>query len=70
MMREIKKVIKEKLEESKATSFGQHNYDGAKSAKVTNLQLFRSQFVKGNFNKNLVLCLGYKHSDYTTGQSS
>ena len=58
---EIKQVIKENLEKSKGTLFGQCNYDGVKSAKSAKLQSFGLQFVKVNFDKNLVLCLGYAY---------
>ena len=59
-------MIEEKLKESKGFQFGQFNHDGVKSAKGTKLQSFGLQFVQGNFDQNLVLCLGCVHLDDNT----
>ena len=66
MKTEIKKVIERKLLESKGIPFGQLNHDRVKSAKGTKLKSFGFQFVKGNFDENLVLCLGCKNCDDST----
>ena len=61
MTTEIKKVIEIKLVESKGVQFGKFNHDGVNSTMGTKWQSFGFQFVKINFEKNLVLCLGCKH---------
>ena len=46
-MREIKQVIKEKLEESQGITFNYCNHDGVESAKGKKLQSFGLKFFKG-----------------------
>ena len=54
---EIKKFLERKMVESKGVTFGKFNHDGVKSAKGNKLQSFGFQFLKRNFDENLVLCL-------------
>ena len=49
--------------DSKGIPFGKFNHNGVNSAKGTKFQSFGFQFVKGNFDENLVLCLGCVHCD-------
>ena len=70
MTTEIKKVLERKLVESKGFLFGKFNHNGVKSAKGNKLHSFGLQFVKGNFDENMVLSLGCKHCDDNTDKSA
>ena len=63
MKTEMKKVIERKLVEIMVVPFGQFNHDRVKSVNGDKFQSFSFQFVKVDFERNLVLHMGCKHCD-------